>query len=250
MKLSKTQRERYARTIALPEVGADGQKRICNGKVLITGAGGLGSPAAFYLAAAGVGTIGIADSDSVALDNLQRQILHRTADVGRLKTESARDTLKALNPEIKIETYALRVTDESVPDILRGYDFAIDATDNFASKFLLADACHSARLAYSHAGVLGCWGQTMTVLPGNTACYRCVFDSPPPEGEPSGSPTGILGVVPGILGTIQATEAIKFLLGTGTLLTNTLLLFDALRMRFRRVEVRRNPDCPLCGPKS
>jgi len=247
LKLSKDQTTRYARTIALPEVGVEGQERLCRGKVLIVGAGGLGSASAVYLAASGVGTIGIVDSDCVTLDNLQRQVLHRTADIGRLKTESARDTLNALNPEITVTVYPCRLTPENAMELIGRHDFTIDATDNFASKFLLADTCHFVSRPYSHAGVQGWSGQTITVLPGRTACCRCIFDAPQPERDPSLPPAGIIGVVPGILGSVQAAEAVKFLLGTGALLTDALLLFDALNTRFRRVAVRRNPACPLCG---
>ena len=248
MDLSDKQKARYARTIALPEVGLEGQAKLCEGSVLIVGAGGLGSPAALYLAATGVGTVGIVDSDRVSLDNLQRQVLHRTKDIGRPKTDSARDTLNALNPDITVKTYDERFTSANATALLAEYDFVIDATDNFVSKFLIADACHFASRPYSHAGVRECGGQTMTVLPGHTACYRCVFDSTPPDDrDTSLDPPGILGVVPGVLGALQAVEAVKFLLSAGRLLVNALLIFDALDVAFRTVTTGRNLDCPLCG---
>lgn len=246
MPLTTEQKARYARHLSLPEIGEAGQAKLQAGRVLVIGAGGLGSPAAFYLAAAGVGTLGLMDSDVVDLSNLQRQILHTTAGLGRLKVDSARDTLRALNPDVVIQTHPVRLTEQNAPDLLAPYDFIIDATDNFASKFLIADACHRAGKPNSHAGIKEFTGQTMTVYPGRTTCYRCVFEKPPEE-TPGMTPRGPLGVVPGVIGTIQATEAIKHLLGIGKPLTNCLLVFDALAMTFRRVAVQRNPQCRLCG---
>jgi molybdopterin/thiamine biosynthesis adenylyltransferase len=235
---------RYARQLALPEIGAKGQRRLANGSVLLIGCGGLGSPAAFYLAAAGVGTIGLVDNDTVDVTNLQRQILHTLADVDAPKVESAKTALEALNPEVHIIPHHTRFDAGTAPSLLEPYAFVIDATDNFASKFLIADACHAAGKPYSHAGIVRYTGQTITVLPGQTACYRCVFESAPPDPFP---PVGPLGVVPGVIGSIQATEAIKFLAGFGEMLTNRLFVYDALSSRVRTVAVRRNPSCPLCG---
>ncbi|HSW48714.1 MAG TPA: HesA/MoeB/ThiF family protein [Bryobacteraceae bacterium] len=247
MSLSAEQRDRYARHLTLPEIGAAGQERLLASRVLVIGAGGLGSPAAFYLAAAGVGTLGILDHDRVEPSNLQRQILHRTADVGRAKTDSAVEKIAALNPEVTVRTVSQRLEESNAVELVSPWDFAIDATDNFAAKFLIADACHAAARPYSHAGIARFFGQTMTVIPGETACYRCVFDQAPPPDERDANPAGPLGAVPAVIGSIQATEAIKRILGIGRLLTNRLLTYDALGMRFREVPAPRNPDCRLCG---
>ena len=242
--LNKEQCQRYARQISLPEIGEDGQKKLLASRVLLIGVGGLGSPAGYYLAAAGVGTLGLADGDVLELSNLQRQIAHTTADLGRSKVESAARAFAALNPDVQINAHNLRLTAENAPGLFKDYDFIIDATDNFESKFLIAGACHAVGKPYSHAGILKFIGQTMTVIPGQTACLRCVFDElPPGNKEP---PQGPLGVVPGVIGTIQATEAIKYLLGLGALLTNRLLTYDALRLEFRSVRINRNPACCLC----
>jgi molybdopterin/thiamine biosynthesis adenylyltransferase/TusA-related sulfurtransferase len=248
MRLSEQQIERYSRNIILENVGEAGQEKLLSSKVLIVGAGGLGSPAAFYLAAAGVGTIGIADGDKVDPSNLQRQIIHRTADVGVDKVISAENKIREINPDIKVRTHNLRARANNIGDIIKEYDFIVDATDNFTAKFLINDACYFERVPYSHAGVLEFDGQLITVLPGQTACYRCIFNSPPPPNAvPSCSQVGVLGVLPGVIGSLQATEAIKYLLGIGDLLTNTLLTYNALTMKFRKVRLNRNPDCPVCG---
>jgi len=246
MALSSEERGRYARHLSLPEIGEPGQERLRAGRVLVVGAGGLGSSAALHVAAAGVGTVGIMDADRVELSNLQRQLLHSTADVGRPKVESAVAALLALNPHVRAVGYAERLTADNASRILGDYEFIVDATDNFDSKFLIADGCHAAGKPYSHAGIQAFLGQTFTVLPGRTACYRCIFDAPPDEpcGQP---PQGPLGVVPGVIGTIQAAEAIKYLLGIGGLLTDRLLVYDALRSAFRSVLLKRNPGCRLCG---
>jgi len=242
--LSKAQCQRYARQISLPEIGEGGQKKLLASRVLLVGVGGLGSPAGYYLAAAGIGTLGLVDGDILELSNLQRQIAHTTADLGRPKVESAARVFAALNPDIRINAYNLRLTAENAPGLFKEYDFIIDATDNFESKFLIAGACHAVGKPYSHAGILKFIGQTLTVIPGKTACLRCVFDElPPANKEP---PQGPLGVVPGVIGTIQATETIKYLLGLGDLLTNRLLTYDALRLEFRSVRIKRNPACTLC----
>ena len=245
MSLTPEQRERFARHLALPEIGEAGQEKLRAGRVLVIGLGGLGSPAAFYLAAAGVGTLHRADADTVERSNLQRQILHATADVGRRKVDSAAEKLRALNPEIQLVLHEERFDRDTAPRWLAECDFVLDATDNFASKFFLAEACHAAGRAYCHAGIAAFQGQLMTVLPGRTACLRCLFDGPIPA-DPV-APRGPLGAVPGVIGSLQAIEAVKHLLGLGNLVVNRLLLFDALVAGFRSVPVPRRADCPLCG---
>lgn len=248
MHLTEQQIERYSRHIILPEIGGKGQEKILAGKVLIVGLGGLGSPAALYLAAAGVGKIGLIDADKVDLSNLQRQVIHTTADLEVPKVDSARAKIAALNPDVEVQTYPYRLQAQNAVEIVSNYDFVIDGTDNFASKFMVADACHFASKPYSHGGILRFEGQTMTVRPGQTACYRCVFKEPPTPGSvPSCSQAGVLGVVAGILGTLQTAEALKYLLDLGDLLTDSLLTFNALTASFRKVALRRNANCPLCG---
>lgn len=248
MGLTEQQIERYSRQIILQEIGGAGQEKLLSSKVLIIGAGGLGAPAGLYLAAAGVGTIGIVDSDKVDLTNLQRQVIHHTKDIGVDKVISAQNKMNAINPNITIRTYQLRVNAENISEIIRQYDFVIDGTDNFPAKFLINDACYFEKIPFSHAGILRFDGQLVTVLPGKTTCYRCIFHSPPPAGAvPSCSQAGVLGVLAGVIGSLQAAEAIKYLLGIGDLLTNELLMYNALTMQFRKVRLNRNPDCPLCG---
>ena len=248
MSLSDSQIERYSRHIILPEVGGKGQEKLLAGRVLLVGAGGLGCPAGLYLAAAGVGTLGLMDADVVDLTNLQRQIAHTTADLGVPKVESAAVKFRAINPDVHLRLYQEKLTAANALEILRDYDFVIDGTDNFAAKFLVADACHFAQKPYSHAGILRFDGQLITVLPGQTACYRCLFVKPPPRGAvPSCSQAGVLGVLAGVVGSLQATEALKYLLGVGDLLTNRLLTYDAKKLNFRSVNVKRNAHCPLCG---
>ena len=248
MSLTEQQIERYSRHIILPEVGGRGQQKLLAGRVLIVGAGGLGSPAALYLAAAGVGTLGLADGDVVDLTNLQRQIAHATADVGRAKVESAAAKCRAINPDVTVRLHPEPIRADNALAILKDHDFVIDGTDSFAAKFLVADACHFAGKPYSHAGILRFEGQATTVIPGQTGCYRCLFRQPPPPNTvPSCSQAGVLGVLAGIMGTIQAAEAVKYLLGIGDLLTNRLLVFDVRKMRFREVAFKRNAACPLCG---
>lgn len=247
MNLNDNQIERYSRHIILADVGVEGQERIINGRVLIVGAGGLGAPAALYLAAAGVGTIGLVDADNVELSNLQRQVIHFSPDIGKAKVLSAEEKMKAINPDVKVITHKTRLFSGNIAGIIKDYDFVIDGTDNFAAKFLINDGCVFASKPFSHGGILRFEGQTMTYVPGS-ACYRCVFIGPPPKGAvPSCSQAGILGSVAGMLGTIQATEALKFLIGKGDLLTNRILIFDALKMKFREAPIARNPACPICG---
>lgn len=247
--LNETQIMRYSRHIILKEIGGVGQEKILQAKVLIIGAGGLGSPAAFYLAAAGVGTIGIVDADRVDLSNLQRQIIHFTPDVDKLKVESAREKVEQLNPDVKVITYPFRLVADNIRDIIKDYDFIIDGTDNFPTKFLINDACVLGRKPFSHGGILRFDGQTFTYVPG-TVCFRCIFNTPPPKGlVPTCSEAGIMGAVAGMLGTIQAAEALRFIIGKGELLTNRLLILDALNMNFRTVSIQPNPECPVCGEK-
>jgi molybdopterin/thiamine biosynthesis adenylyltransferase len=246
--LTESQIERYSRHIILKEVGGKGQQKLFDGRVLIIGAGGLGAPIALYLAAAGVGTIGIADADDVDISNLQRQVIHFTPDIGRPKVESAREKMVAINPDVKVVTYKEWISSVNINGIIADYDFVIDGTDNFAAKFLINDACVLAGKPYSHGGILQFDGQTITVKPRESACYRCIFPEPPPRDSiPSCSQAGVIGVLPGVIGTIQATEAIKFLLGKGDLLTDRLLTYSALRMKFREVPLRRKTTCPVCG---
>jgi molybdopterin/thiamine biosynthesis adenylyltransferase len=248
MNLTEEQIERYSRHIILSEVGGEGQEKLLNGKVLLVGAGGLGCPAGLYLAAAGVGTIGVIDGDVVDLSNLQRQIAHTTADLDKPKVESAAEAMREINPDVNVQTYQTRMMADNALDLIADYDFVIDGADNFPTKFLVADACHLAGKAYSHAGILRFDGQTITVVPGESACYRCVFVKPPPANSvPSCSQAGVLGVLAGVVGTIQATEAIKYLLGSGDLLTNRLLTYTALNMKFREINVKKQDTCPLCG---
>jgi molybdopterin/thiamine biosynthesis adenylyltransferase len=248
MALTEEQIERYSRHIILEQVGGVGQEKLLSSKVLIVGVGGLGSPAALYLAAAGIGTIGIVDADKVELTNLHRQIIHNSGDLGVEKVKSAKTKMQAINPDVTVRTYPRLAKADNIREIIREYDFVIDATDNFAAKFLINDACYFEKKPFSHAGVLRFDGQLITVLPGETTCYRCIFNAPPPAGVmPSSSQSGLLGVLPGVIGTLQATESIKYLLKIGDLLTNTLLTYNVLTMEFRKVHFNRNPSCPLCG---
>ena len=238
---------RYSRHILLKDVGVEGQEKIRNGKVLVVGAGGLGAPVALYLAAAGVGTIGIVDGDVVDLSNLQRQVIHFTGDVGHPKVESARDKMPAINPNVKVNTIREFLMSDNALDIIKDYDFIVDGTDNFPVKFLINDACVMAGKPFSHGGILRFEGQTFTHLPG-TACYRCLFKSPPPANAvPTCSQAGVLGAIAGMLGTIQAAETLKYLTGVGELLTNKLLTFNAKTMDFRKINTRRQASCAICG---
>lgn len=238
---------RYSRHILLQDVGVEGQEKIRQGKVLIIGAGGLGAPIAMYLAAAGVGTIGIVDGDVVDLSNLQRQIIHTTPDIGKPKVISAKETIQAINPNVKVNAIQDFLWSDNIREIIRDYDFIIDGTDNFPIKFLINDACIMEDKPFSHGGILRFEGQTFTHVPGS-ACYRCIFNAPPPPGAvPTCSQAGVLGAIAGMLGTIQAAETLKYLTGVGELLTNKILIFNAKTMDFRKVKVKRTNDCPICG---
>lgn len=246
--LDADKRRRYSRHLLIPEVGEEGQLKLLSSKVLMIGAGGLGSPAALYLAAAGVGTIGIVDEDVVDDSNLQRQVLHSTDRIGMPKTESARQTLTALNPDVEIVEYRERLTSANVDRILAGYDVIVDGTDNFPTRYLLNDASLIHRIPVVHASIFRFEGQLTVFQPYEGPCYRCLFPQPPPaEMAPSCAEGGVLGVLPGIMGTLQATEALKLLLGIGEPLTGRLLLVDALHSTFDEVRLRRDPGCPVCG---
>ncbi len=250
MELTDQQIERYSRHIILQQIGGTGQEKLLSSKVLIIGAGGLGSPAALYLAAAGVGMIGIVDGDKVDLTNLQRQVIHATGDLGTEKVKSAEKKMRAINPDVTVHTYSEWLRADNIRRIVRQYDFVIDGTDNFTAKFLINDACYFEKIAFSHAGILRFDGQLITVIPDESACYRCIFPAPPPSGAvPTCAQAGVLGVLAGTVGLLQATEAVKYLLGIGDLLTNTLLTYNALKMDFRKVSLSRNPECPICGNK-
>lgn len=246
--LSPEQIERYSRQLILEEVGLHGQKKLLQGSVLVVGVGGLGSPAAYYLAAAGVGHLGLIDFDNVEVNNLQRQILFHTGDVGKGKAQAAAQALSDLNPDSQLTVYPERLNEKTALAVMDNYDFVIDATDGFANKYLVNDACFFAGKPFVHAGILRFEGQALTVFPGQTTCYRCLFPAPPPAGSvPSCAQAGILGVLGGFMGVLQASEAIKYLLGRGELLTDRLFYLDALRMHCHHAHTSRNPACPLCG---
>ena len=250
MDFSEEQIKRYSRHIILSEVGGRGQKKLLNSKVFLVGAGGLGSPAAFYLAAAGVGKLGIVDNDDVDHSNLQRQILHSSKDVGFPKALSAKATLEALNPDVEVIPYMQRLTSENIMDIIKDYDVILDGSDNFPTRYLVNDACVLMGKPLSHGSIFKFEGQVTTIVPCETPCYRCLFETPPPaDMVPSCQEAGVLGVLPGVIGCIQATEVVKLLLGKGELLKGKLLLYNALTMEFNKVRIRKNPNCPVCGEK-
>jgi molybdopterin/thiamine biosynthesis adenylyltransferase/rhodanese-related sulfurtransferase len=248
VELNREEFLRYGRHLIIPEVGLEGQRKLKSASVLIIGAGGLGSPLAFYLTAAGVGRIGIVDFDVVDLSNLQRQILHTTKDVGRSKLESAREKLESLNPNVKIETYEMRLTSENALDLIKEYDIVVDGTDNFPTRYLVNDACVFLKKPNVYGSIFRFEGQVSVFYADKGPCYRCLYKEPPPPGlVPSCAEGGVLGVLPGIIGTIQALETIKLILGIGEPLIGKLLLFDALRMKFRELKLRKDPECPVCG---
>jgi len=247
--MTRDEQLRYSRHMIMPEVGAEGQRRLNAARVLCIGAGGLGSPAAIYLAAAGIGKLGLVDFDDVDLSNLQRQILHGTKDVGRKKLDSARDRLRDANPNIDIEAHECRFTSKNALEIVSDYDVVVDGSDNFPTRYLSNDVCVFAKKPNVYGSVFRFDGQTTVFAPHlGGPCYRCLFPEPPPPGSvPNCAQAGVLGVLPGIIGTIQANEAIKLILGVGEPLVGRLLYFDALKMKFREFNLRRDPQCPVCG---
>ncbi|MFB6211904.1 MAG: molybdopterin-synthase adenylyltransferase MoeB [Halobacteriales archaeon] len=248
LNLDPTQLDRYSRHIIMNDVGPAGQKRLLDSKVLIIGAGGLGAPIIQYLAAAGVGTLGIVDDDTVERSNLQRQIIHADADVGRKKVESAREYVADLNPDITVRAIDERVTVETVDRLIEGYDFVIDGTDNFQTRFLINDACTLSGTPFTHGAVFRFDGQVTTFDGTDGPCYRCLFPEAPPDGTvPDCAEAGVLGILPGTIGCLQATEAVKGLLGMGESLVGRMLYYDALEMRFDEIDIKANPDCPVCG---
>lgn len=247
-KLSKEEMHRYARHLVLPEVGIKGQEKIKEGKVLVVGAGGLGSPALMYLAAAGVGTIGIADFDKVEENNLQRQIIHTTKNLGIKKTESAKEKILAINPNVKVETYDEKLTSKNALEIIKKYDVVIDGSDNFPTRYLLNDACVLSKKSLVYGSIFRFEGHASVFNYENGPCYRCLFPNPPPRGAvPSCAEAGVLGVLPGLIGTIQATEALKIILGVGETLSGRFLVYDALSMNFKALNLGKNKNCPICG---
>ncbi|HEX3220534.1 MAG TPA: molybdopterin-synthase adenylyltransferase MoeB [Candidatus Limnocylindria bacterium] len=246
--LTEHQSRRYSRQMLLPEVGTDGQRRLLDARVLVIGAGGLGSPAALYLAAAGVGTIGLVDDDVVDLSNLQRQVLHTTGRIGQAKTASARVTLEAINPDVRVVEHREHLDARNAERLLSDYDVIVDGTDRFGARYLINDAAVRLRKPLVHASVYRWEGQVTTILPFQGPCYRCLHPSPPPgELVPACSVAGVMGTLPGLAGTLQANEVLKLVLGTGDLLVGRLLMIDARAMEFREIRVPRDPDCPACG---
>ena len=246
--LSNQEVARYSRHLIMPEVGMDGQLKLKAASVLCIGAGGLGSPVAMYLAAAGVGRLGIVDFDVVDYSNLQRQVIHGTPDVGRPKLDSARDTLNAINPEVHIETHDVALSSSNALDVLGGYDVIVDGTDNFPTRYLVNDACVILGKPNAYGSIFRFEGQASVFAAKDGPCYRCLYPEPPPPGlVPSCAEGGVLGILPGVVGTIQATETVKLIMGVGEPLIGRFLVYDALRMRFRELKLRKDPDCPVCG---
>ncbi len=246
--LTAEQRDRYSRHLLLSEVGIEGQQKLLDAKVLLLGAGGLGSPSALYLAAAGVGTLGIVDDDTVDLSNLQRQVIHNSQRVGTPKVDSAEETITALNPDVKVEKYPVRLGPDNIMDILPGYDIVVDGLDNFPTRYLLNDASVRLQIPVVSAAILGFEGQLSVFKPYDGPCYRCLFPTPPPpELAPSCGANGVLGVLPGTMGLLQATEVIKLILGEGDPVIGRLLMYDALAATLSEVKIRRDPDCPICS---
>ncbi|MCO4763790.1 MAG: molybdopterin-synthase adenylyltransferase MoeB [Myxococcales bacterium] len=246
--LTDSQMARYSRHLLMPEVGEEGQLKLLDAKVLLIGAGGLGSPTAMYLAAAGIGTIGIVDGDTVDMSNLQRQLLHREESVGTSKVESAKKTLQGINSDITINTYNYRIDSDNVLDLFAQYDIIVDGCDNFPTRYLVNDACYMLNKTNVHGSIFRFEGQVTVFQPNEGPCYRCLYPEPPPPGmAPSCAEAGVLGILPGIIGVAQAIETIKVILGIGQPLIGRLLTFDALSMSFRTLNIRRDHDCPLCG---
>ena len=248
MAFTNEQLERYSRHIILKEVGVKGQKKLLNAKVLIIGAGGLGAPVALYLAAAGVGTIGIVDADEVDLSNLQRQVIHTTKDLGKAKVKSAAETMQDINPDVKVNTYRTFVDSSNIMELIQDYDFIIDGTDNFPAKFLINDACVMAKKPSDVEIHPDSLGRIITYVPGEGPCYRCVFKNPPPkDAVPTCKQAGVIGAMGGVIGSLQAMEAIKYIIGQGDLLTGRLLTYDALKMNFRTVKLPKDCNCAVCS---
>jgi molybdopterin/thiamine biosynthesis adenylyltransferase len=248
MKLSKEQADRYARQIILTEIGEEGQKRLINARVLVIGLGGLGSSCAIYLAAAGVGNLGILDFDTVGLNNLHRQIIHSEKYINHPKTESARSRIGQINSDVKVIDYNMRLTPENAVDLISNYDIIADCTDNFPSRYLVNNACVIAGRPFAHAAVFQFFGQAMTIIPGISACYRCLLpEAPSTEIIPEPEKSGIIGTIAGLMGVIQANEILKYILGAGELLAGKLLMFDGLDCSFEKIDVKKNPDCTVCG---
>lgn len=247
MELSSVQMERYRRNIILPGVGVEGQKKLLEARVLVVGTGGLGSPIAYYLAAAGVGRLGLVDGDVVDLSNLQRQILHRTADLGRPKVVSAAEKLSSLNPDIEVVPFQDILREDNCEQIVRDFDVVVDGTDNFKTRFIINRVCVKLGKPFIFGGVLSFTGQVMTILPGRGPCLQCIFRKEPGKGAPSCAELGVLGAVPGVIGAIQATEVVKYVVGLGDLLVGRLLIYEALSMSFTEVSVSADKNCPVCG---
>jgi len=248
MDFTEEQLKRYSRHIILPEVGGKGQKKISEAKVLIVGAGGLGCPVGYYLAAAGVGTIAMVDNDHVELSNLQRQIAHSVKTLNMNKADSAKQTFEALNPDVNVIAIKERINSKIILDLFRDYDIIVDGTDNFPTRYLINDACVMLKKPLVSGAILRFEGQVTTIVPHEGPCYRCLFEEPPPAGlVPSCQEAGVLGVLPGVIGALQATEVLKLILGKGKPLTGSLLIYDALRVDFRKVRVPKNENCPICG---
>lgn len=249
MSLTQDEILRYSRHLVMPEVGIAGQEKIKAGRVLLIGTGGLGSPIATYLAAAGVGTLGLVDYDKVDFSNLQRQIIHSTKNANRPKVESAKERLADINPTVNVVTYNEMLTKNNIMRIVKDYDIVVDGTDNFQTRYLMNDACVFMGKPFIYGSVFRFEGQVTVFYPGKGPCYRCLFTQPPPPGMvPSSAVSGVLGIVPGVIGVIQATEVVKLIIQKGELLIGRLLLYDALKMRFREVRFGKNPNCPVCGP--
>jgi adenylyltransferase/sulfurtransferase len=245
---TEDQLQRYSRHIILPEVGGKGQAKIAGAKVLLIGAGGLGCPVGYYLTAAGVGTIGLIDNDTVEMSNLQRQIAHSVNTIGMPKVESAAKTFTALNPDVNVVQMKLRISKDNILGLMKDYDIVVDGSDNFPTRYLVNDACVMAKKPLVSGAILRFEGQVTTIIPGEGHCYRCLFEEPPPPGlVPSCQEAGVLGVLPGVIGGLQATEVLKLILGKGETLKDELLIYNALKTSFRKVKVPKNPSCPVCG---
>ncbi len=248
MEFTEEQLQRYSRHIILPEVGGKGQKKISSAKIFIIGAGGLGCPVGYYLTAAGVGTIALIDNDNVELSNLQRQIAHNVKTLGVNKADSVKKTFEALNPDVNVIAIKERINNKNILELIKDYDIIVDGSDNFPTRYLVNDACVMLKKPLVSGAILRFEGQVTTILPGDGPCYRCLFEDPPPPGlVPSCQEAGVLGILPGVIGTLQATEVLKLILGKGRPLKGQLLIYDALGTNFRKVKIPKNPNCPICG---